>query len=709
ALRVFLGFRKSLSESLNEFILASVLRACVQLRDIVFARQIQSFVVRSGFEIDVYVGTSLVNFYSKVGLMDDAWSAFDHLPVKNSVTWTAVIVGYSQIGSNMIALNLFDSMLKTDVRPDKFVISSAISACSSLNFIDDGKQIHGYLYRNEIELDISLNNVVLDFYTKCRKVNVASKLFETMTDSRNIVSWTTMIAGYMQNSCDTDAMELFAEMTRSGWAADAFACTSVLASCGAIFALQQGRQVHTYVVKSNLDNDEYVMNALIDMYAKCDSLADSRAVFDGMITFTYDNNTVSYNAIIQAYASEEDAVGSVKLFNKMRSMASCHPNLVTFVSLLGVSASCGEVDLGRQIHGLVVKSGEFLDLYSGTALVDLYSKCLRIADASLVFDEMEEQDIVVWNAMISGHTLNEEHEEAVKKYRGFCVSSGMKPNEFTFVALMTASTSLASLFLGTQFHCQIIKTGTKFDSHVSNALIDMYAKCGDIEEAKEIFLIEGVRDDIVCWNSMISRCAEHGHAGDALNLFEEMLTLKKKKLKPNSITFLGILSACSHAGLVESGLSYFNSMESRFEVKPDIEHYACMADLLGRAGRLSEAQNLIEHMPFEASSMIWRSFLGWCRVFGEISLGKHAAKKAMVIQPDDSGPYVLLSNIFASKGMWGDVKKLRNRMDRSGIVKEAGCSWIEIGREVHSFTSQDMTTHPHLAKSMGLPFHFANL
>ncbi|KMZ76290.1 hypothetical protein ZOSMA_104G00430 [Zostera marina] len=155
--------------------------------------------------------------------MDDAWSAFDHLPVKNSVTWTAVIVGYSQIGSNMIALNLFDSMLKTDVRPDKFVISSAISACSSLNFIDNGKQIHGYLYRNEIELDISMNNVVLDFYTKCRKVNVASKLFETMTDSRNIVSWTIMIAGYMQNSCDTDAMVLFAEMTRSGWAADAFA------------------------------------------------------------------------------------------------------------------------------------------------------------------------------------------------------------------------------------------------------------------------------------------------------------------------------------------------------------------------------------------------------------------------------------------------------------------------------------------------------
>ncbi|KAJ0988580.1 hypothetical protein J5N97_006936 [Dioscorea zingiberensis] len=661
ALSLFCCLRKCFPESPNEFILASVLRACVQSSGIGRASQVHGLTAKMGFSSDVFVGTSLINFYAKVGCVEDAMLVFDELPVRNSVTWTAVISGYSLIGMSDKSLHLFNRMREEGVMPDRFVLSSVTSACAEVEFLEGGKQIHGYAYRSGADVDISVSNVLIYLYCKCSRIQIARRLFDSVL-VKNLVSWTTMIAGYMQNSLDEKALDMFLRMNRLEFRPDGFACTSVLSSCGSLMALQQGKQVHGYTIKANLENDEYVKNGLIDMYAKCNSLVDARLVFDVMD----DKNTVSYNAMIEGYAMQEDLSEVFILFKKMR-LESLHPSLLTYVSLLGVSAASLAVELSKQVHNLVIKVGISLDLYAGSALIDVYSKCSGVDDARRVFDEMNERDLVVWNAMIFGYAQNGRGEEAVKLFCQLCVAR-LKPTDFTFVALVTTSSNLTSLFLGSQFHAQIIKAGVEFDPHVSNALVDMYAKCGCIQEARFLFDTMCGRD-IVCWNSMISTCAQHGYADEALQIFHQMLS---EKIEPNYVTFVSALAACSHAGLVEEGLSYFYSMKHDFGIEPGMEHYASVVSLLGRAGRLHEAKGFIEKMPIEPTAIVWRSFLSACRMFGDVELGNYGAIMATSTNPRDSGPYVLLSNIYASKGMWVDAEKVRKGMDQIGVVKEPG-------------------------------------
>lgn len=682
ALTLFCGFLKSCDGRPNEYILASAISACTQLgggNSNKFGDLVHGFVIKSGFDQNVYVGTSLVDFYAKNKCMDNAKLVFDGLLVKSSVTWTTIITGYAKTGKSDVSLKLFNQMRETDVVPDKYVLSSVLSACSMLELIKGGKQIHAYVLRRGTELDVSVVNVLIDFYAKCGQLKMAKRLFDEMV-IKNVISWTTMIAGYMQNSFDKEAMRLFAEMTISGYRPDAFACTSVLTSCGSLEALEQGRQVHAYSIKANLESDDFVKNGLIDMYAKCDSLFDARVVFDVML----DRNVVSYNAMIEGYSRQENLSEALYLFHKMR-LGFIPPNLLTFVSLLGVSAAFFTLELSKQIHGLIIKYGVLLNLFAGSSLIDVYSKCSCITDARIVFDEMDEKDIVVWNAMLFGYTQQSENEGALKLYLEL-QQSKQRPNEHTFAALITAASNLASLRHGQQFHNHLIKLGLDFDPFVTNALLDMYAKCGSFKEARKTFNCT-IRRDVACWNSMISTYAHHGEAEEAILLFGEMM---KEGLKPNYVTFVGVLSACSHAGLVEEGLRYFESM-NEFKVEAGTEHYACVVSLLGRAGKLDEAKDFIEKMPTKPAAVVWRSLLSACRIANNIEIGRYAAEMAISIDPNDSGSYTLLSNIFACKGMWKEVKRVRERMDSDGVMKEPGRSWIEVNNDVHAFVAKDKT------------------
>ncbi|KAK7318536.1 hypothetical protein RJT34_03239 [Clitoria ternatea] len=680
ALVLFNQFRRSCSEEPNEYILASVIRACTQLGSLSQGLQVHGFVVKGGFVQDVYVGTSLIDFYVKDGCVDEARLIFDGLEVKTTVTWTTIIAGYSKQGRSEVSLQLFNQMRECDACPDRYVISSVLSACSMLEFLEAGKQIHGYVLRRGFDIDVALVNGMIDFYLKCHKVKTGRKLFDQLVD-KSVVSWTTMIAGCMQNSFHWDAMDLFVEMVRRGWMPDAFGCTSILNSCGSLQALEKGRQVHAYAIKVNIDNDEFVKNGLIDMCAKCDSLTDARKVFDLLPAI----NAVSYNAMIEGYSRQDKVCEALELFNEMRQVL-LPPNLLTFVSLLGLCASLFHLKLCNQIHGLIIKYGVSIDNFAGSALIDVYSKCSCVGDARLVFEEIYDKDIVVWNAMFSGYTQQVENEESLKLYKELQMSR-LKPNEFTFAAVITAASNTASLSHGQQFHNQVIKMGLDDDPFVTNSLVDMYAKCGSIGEADKAFSSTTVRD-IACWNSMISTYAQHGEAAKALEVFEHMI---KEGVKPNYVTFVGVLSACSHAGLLDLGFHHFESM-SEFGIEPGIDHYACMVSLLGRAGKIHEAKEFIEEIPIKPAAVVWRSLLSACRVSGHIELGTYAAEMAISCDPTDSGTYILLSNIFASKGMWENVKRVREKMDTSGVVKEPGWSWIEVNNKVHKFIARD-TAH----------------
>ncbi|KAJ8765546.1 hypothetical protein K2173_014668 [Erythroxylum novogranatense] len=683
ALVVFLEFRRCCFGDTYECILASVLRACAGVggdnRGDSIGKQVHGLVIKVGFDQDIYVGSSLIDFYVKGGEIDEGKGVFDCLLEKSMVTWTTMITGYAKNGKSEKSLQLFNQMMETDVVPDKYVLSSVLSACAAFEFFEGGKQIHGHVFRRGIEMDVSVSNVLIDLYMKCGKVQNARKIFDLMI-GRDVVSWTTMISGYMQNSFDAEAIELFFEMTSSGWKPDGFTCTSILTSCGSLEALKQGKQVHAYSIKTNLQYELFVGNSLIDMYGKCNSLANARRVFNSMT----DHNMVSYNAIIEGYARNNQLSEALDMFYKMR-LKRIRPSLLTFVSLIGVSAALSTLNLTKQIHVFVVKLGLFSEIFSGTALIDAYSKSSSIPDARLVFDDMKEKDIVVWNAMIFGYIYQWENEEALKLYCDLQLSE-QKSNIFTFAALITASSHLASLQRGQQFHGHLIKMGLVLDPVVLNSLIDMYAKCGSFEDACKTF-DSAIDRDIVCWNTMILTYAHHGEAEEALELFERM---KELGLKPNYVTFLGVLSACSHAGRIADGFLHFESM-LRFGVDPGIEHYASMVSLLGRAGRVYEAIEFIEKMPINPGAVIWRSLLSACRVSGDVEVGKYAAEMAISMDPTDSGSYAMLSNIFASKGMWEDARSVRQTMDLNRVVKETGHSWIEVDKEVNVFVARDRT------------------
>uniref|UniRef100_A0A7N1A460 Pentatricopeptide repeat-containing protein n=1 Tax=Kalanchoe fedtschenkoi TaxID=63787 RepID=A0A7N1A460_KALFE len=391
AVLVFLECLRRSEESVNEFILA-------------------------GFDQDVYVGTSLTDFYSKQGDIDRARLIFDGLEVKSTVSWTTIISGYVKCGKGHEALELFHRLGETEVLPDMYVVWSVLSACSTLKFLAGGEQVHCYGIRRGLDSDPSVTNVLIDVYTKCGRVEKARGLFDQM-DGKNLVSWTTMISGYMQNSFDEEAMKLFADMVTQSWKPDAFAFTSVLNSCGSVEALEQGRQVHACSLKANLDGDEFVTNELIDMYSKCDSIADARRAFDTI----HSHDIVSYGAMIEGYSRLERLVEALDLFHGMRLRGFSPSNLI-FVSLLGVSASLCTLDLSQQIHGLILKVGISLDLLTGTSVVDLYSKCACLREARLIFEGMNERDTIVWNAMLFGYTQQLEDEEALILFRELQVS-----------------------------------------------------------------------------------------------------------------------------------------------------------------------------------------------------------------------------------------------------------------------------------------------
>ncbi|KAK3414530.1 hypothetical protein EUGRSUZ_H00396 [Eucalyptus grandis] len=561
ALVSFVEFQRSSVERLNEYILASLVCGCAQSGGLDEGAQVHGFVVKAGISQDVYVGTSLVFLYANNGGIDGVRLVFDSLSDKTDVTWTAIISGHVKCGRSEVSLQLFSQMIDAGLLPDKYVISSVLSACSALEFVEGGKQIHAHMLRREAEMDISVVNVLID----------SRRLFDHM-EVQNMISWTTMISGYMQNSYDKEALKLFAEMTGLGWNPDAFACTSVLTSGGSLEALILGKQVHAYAIKANLEFDDFIKNGLIDMYAKCNALEDFRKLFDVMDG----KNIVSYNAMIEGYSRLEKLEEALDLFHSMR-LASFSPSPLTF------------------FMASLSKSGISMDLFAGSSLIDVYSKSSLVRDGRLVCEEMNDRDIVVWNAMFFGYSQQMENEETFKLFL-----------ELYAVWILT---------------------------HLSpHALVDMYAKCGSIQEARKAFDL-AICEDVACWNSMITTYAQHGEAQAALQIFEEMIIAG---VKPNYITYVSILSACSRAGLVEDGLHHYNSMRG-LGIEPGTEHYACVVSLFGQAGRLKDAVDFIETMPTQLMALVWRSLLSACRNAGNNELRKYAAEMAISLDSTDSG------------------------------------------------------------------------
>eukprot|EP01018_Ginkgo_biloba_P013192 Gb_32452 [translate_table: standard] len=658
----------------NEFTFASVLPACAHLVALDQGIEIHEEIIRRGFQSDAFVESALVDMYTKCRCFEKARHLFDKMSRRDVVSWNSMIAGYAQNGHVDEALNLFQKM-----------------------------------------------------------------------PNPNVVSWTTMIAGFTQNGQSVEALKIFRQMQLARVNPDTKTFACILPACANLAALEQGMEIHDEINKKGFQSDVFVQSALVDMYAKCGNIKKARDLFDKMpqrvsvswntmITGYAQNgrvdealklfwempspDVVTWNAIIAGCTQNGQGEKSLKIFQQMQ-LAGVKADSKTFASVLPACTNLAAPGQGMEIHEQIIRSGFQSDPFVESALVDMYAKCGCIEKARSIFNKMHQRNTVSWTAMVTGYAQNGSVDEALKLFKemptqdvvswtamiaGYVQNghglealnlfqqmqlAGVKPNSNTFASVLPACANLAALEQGMEIHEDIIRCGFQSDVFVESALVDMYAKCGSITMAQELFDKMHERDAI-SWTAMIAGYAMHGRGKDALQLFEQM---QHSGVKPTHATLVCVLSACCHAGLVDEGQKYFDCMSHYYNISPAMEHYVCMVDLLGRAGHLDEALDFISKMPIKPNSTVWSSLLGACRTHNDMELGERVAESLFELDPKNATPYVLLSNIYAAAGRWNDSGNVRRMMKDRRIKKMPGCSWIEVNKQVHVFLVGDRS-HP---------------
>ncbi|KAM7257990.1 hypothetical protein ACFE04_013731 [Oxalis oulophora] len=461
---------------------------------------------------------------------------------------------------------------------------------------------------------------------------------------------------------------------------DAVTYSQFIKCCIANKAVEQGKLVHKHVFSVGYQPKTFLINSLLNMYVKFKLLDEAETLFDQMP----ERNVVSWTTMISAYSNAKMNDKALR-FLVLMIRDGVLPNMYTYSSVL---RACEGLSSVWQIFTCAMKVGLESDAFVRSALIDVYSKLGELQCALRVFDEMVTQDSVVWNSIIGGFAQNSDGDEALELYKRMkraCFSA----DQSTLTSVLRACTSLSLLEVGRQVHVHVVKFD--HDLILNNALVDMYCKCGGLEDANIVFTRMGEKD-VISWSTMIAGFAQNGYTREALNLFEAM---QAANIKPNYITVVGVLFACGHAGLVDEGWYHFQSMKKLYGIDPGREHYGCIIDLLGRAGKLDEAVQLIHEMVVEPDAVTWRSLLSACRVHKNMDLAIYAAEQVLKLDSEDSGTYILLSNIYANSHRWEDVARVRKAMKDRGIKKEPGCSWIEVHKKIHTFIVGD-NSHPEI-------------
>ncbi|GAB4836231.1 hypothetical protein Ancab_001146, partial [Ancistrocladus abbreviatus] len=462
---------------------------------------------------------------------------------------------------------------------------------------------------------------------------------------------------------------------------------NLLQMCAKYRLVEEGEAYHCQIIKGGLQADTIISNILVNMYWKCGVLQSAQWVFDEMS----ERSLVSWNTIIGACTHNGLSKDAFTLFVKMQKEMVLVSEF-TVSSVICACAAKGAIFECRQLHALAIKLAMDLNVFVGTALLDVYAKCYFVKDATRVFDSIEEKSEVTFSSMVAGYVRSELYEEALMLYRKVHMI-GLEQNQFTISSILSACAGLAALIEGSQMHAVSCKVGFDTDIFVCSSLIDMYARCGSIGEAYNVFSNQEHKN-VVLWNAMLSGFSRHGRWIETVILFEKM---QQMGFSPDEVTYVSLLSVCGHMGLVEEGRKYFDIMVCEHYVSPNVLHYSCLVDILGRAGLIQEAYNLIGSMPFEATASVWGSFLGSCRKYGNLELAEIAAKHLFKIEPSNAGNHVLLSDIYAVNQKWEEVARSRKTLKESEVKKEKGKSWIEIKDKVHIFMVGERN-HPQIAE-----------
>ncbi|XP_014506231.1 pentatricopeptide repeat-containing protein At2g13600-like [Vigna radiata var. radiata] len=672
-----------------------------------FTTQLQSSEPHVGYVISTNI--SIAQRF-KMGNLEEARHLFDQMPQRTVSSWNTMISGYSQWGRYPEAMNLVSLMHRSRVTLNEVSFSAVLSACARSESLLLGKQVHSLLLKSGFEKFGLVGSALLYFCLQCCGIREAEVVFEELRDgnqvlwslmlagyvqrdmmgdatdmfekmpSRDVVAWTTLISGYAkrEGGCER-ALDLFGSMRRSSEVVpNEFTLDCVVRVCARLGVLCVGRVVHGLCIKGGFDFDNSIGGALTEFYCDCEAIDDAKRVYESMGGETCLNVA---NSLIAGLVSKVRMEEAEFVFNDLRDT-----NPVSFNLMIKGYAMNGQFEKSKRIFEKMSPK----TLTSLNTMIYVSSKSGDLDEAVKLFDKTKgERNYVTWNSMMSGYIINGRHKEALNLYVTMRRLS-VDYSRSTFSVLFRACSCLCSFRQGQLLHAHLTKTPFQVNVYVGTALVDFYSKCGHLADAQRSFN-SIFSPNVAAWTALINGYAYHGLGSEAVLLFRSM---SHQGVVPNAATFVGVLSACNHAGLVGEGLRIFHTMQRCYGVTPTIEHYTCVVDLLGRSGLVKEAEEFIIKMPIEADTIIWGALLNASWFWKDMEVGEKAAEKLFSLDPNPTFAFVVLSNMYAILGRWGQKTKLRKRLQSLELRKDPGCSWIELNNDIHLFSVEDKT-HPY--------------
>ncbi|XP_048542176.1 pentatricopeptide repeat-containing protein At2g03380, mitochondrial [Triticum urartu] len=610
--------------------------------------------------------TKLLSCYAALGDLASARRVLDETPRPDPYTYRVAVGWHAAAGRHVEAVALHRGMRRRcpAAQGDVVLLSLALKASVRSADFRYGRRLHCDAVKAG-GADGFVMNCLVDMYAKAGDLENARKVFDRIL-GRNVVSWTSMLSGCLQNGLAEQGLALFNEMREERVLPSEHTMASVLTACTMLGSLHQGRWVHGSVVKLGMVFNPFVTAAMLDMYVKCGQLEDARRLFDelGFV------DLVLWTTMIVGYTQNGSPLDALLLFAD-KKFVRIVPNSVTIATVLSASAQLRNLSLGRLIHGMSVKLGVVQKDVVMNALVDMYAKCKAVSEANGIFERISNKDVVTWNSLIAGYVENDMGNEALMLFSQMRVQ-GSSPDAISVVNALSACVCLGDLLIGKCFHTYAVKHAFLSNIYVNTALLNLYNKCADLPSAQRVFREMNDRNSVT-WGAMIGGYGMQGDSAGSIDLFNEML---KDNIQPNDVVFTSILSTCSHTGMVSVGKKCFESMAQYFNITPSMKHYACMVDVLSRAGNLEEALEFIQKMPMQADISVWGAFLHGCKLHSRLEFGEEAINRMMVLHPRTPDFYVLMSNLYTSYGRWDKSLAIRRSMQERGLVKLPGCSSV---------------------------------
>ncbi|KAG8378174.1 hypothetical protein BUALT_Bualt08G0110500 [Buddleja alternifolia] len=632
---------------------AHLFRICASNKAIVETRKLESHLVTFTPNPPVFLLNRAIESYGRCSCLEDAQELFDEMPVRDGGSWNAMITAYSRNGRSGDALGLFYKMIGEGVYASEVTFASVLGSCGDCLELWLSRQVHGLVVKYGFVGNVILDSSLVDVYGKCGMMSDARRMFDEI-ENPNDVSWNVIVRRYLEIGEGNEAVNMFSRMVRMKVRPLSYTVSNAVLACLSFGGLKEGVQIHGYGVKINVEEDEVVSSTLISMYAKCGDLESARRIFD----LPCSNNLISYTSMVSGYAMSGRMKEARELFDKMpkRTVISWNVMLagytrflewdkalefvilmrqstadidhVTLGLILNMCAAIPDMELGKQVHGFAYRHGFFSNLFVGNALLDMYGKCGNLTRARIWFYEMSHlRDKVSWNALLTSYARHGMSEEAMMIF--WKMLGETRPSKFTFGTLLAACANIFALELGKQIHAFMIRNGYDIDIVVNGALVDMYSKCRCVLYAINVFNESASKDVILC-NSMIFCCSHNGMGGKVVEIFE---TMEKEGIKADHVTFQGVLRACICEGRVEMGRKYFELMNDKYYLMPQLEHCESMIELYGQYGFMDELELFIQNMPFEPTARILAKVFDYSRKYKCFRLGKWASDRLNELNP----------------------------------------------------------------------------